>query len=200
MKTSLIFGVLGLWAVCALISVPVLAADDFAEELTKQKLLRYGMEQSEALKMLENEDDWDIAYRINTPSTTDIACRYQEKLYFQVRFYLGRCYYIEKRVECEETGLEGVFEHFHEQLGEAREATQSHDGKLLFSRWESDDRETTLTAHRRQSGKYMITFEEFEPEVIGIARHVQESELESMPTEHDPITGKERPAPGGANP
>jgi hypothetical protein len=175
----------------------VWAAENLAEELVNERLLRFDMEQPKALELIDDEDDWDIAYRIATPSTFDLACRYKEDLYFQARFYLGKCYYIEKRLEVEQEQIEPVFNHFHDKLGDSPEAAQSHDGRLLFSRWSSDDREVSLTAYRRESGKYVITYEEFEPEIVGVARHVQEQELEELPTEHDPVTGKERPAHSG---
>ncbi len=188
MRLALMAAVFMAWA------LPAAAAENLAEELIKERLLKYGIEQERALELIEDEDDWDIAYRISTPKTFDLACRYKEDLYFQARFYLGQCYYIEKRLEVEQEELEPVFDHFHDELGDSPEAAQSHDGRLLFSRWRGDDREVSLTAYRRESGKYVITYEEFEPEIIGVARHVQEQELEELPTEHDPVTGKERPA------
>jgi hypothetical protein len=174
-----------------------LAAENLAEELIKERLLKYGIEQGKALEVIDDADDWDIAYEISTPSTFDLACRYKEDLYFQARFYLGRCYYIEKRLEVEEEQVEPVFSHFRDKLGDTPEAAQSHDGRLSFSRWSTDDREVSLTAYRRESGKYLVTYEEFEPEIIGLARHVQEQELDELPVEHDPITGRDRPAHGG---
>jgi hypothetical protein len=183
-------------ALLVAISQPAAAANDdqLAKELADDGLLRYGMELGQAREAIADEDDWDIAYQIATPSTFDLACRYKEELYFQARFYLGRCYFIEKRLEVAAEETEPLFTHFHDKLGEPDEATQSHDGRLAFARWSSDDREVTLTAYRRDSGLYVMTYEEFEPEVVGIARQVQERELDELPVEHDPLTGKDRPA------
>lgn len=169
------------------------AAEPLSSELTKEKLLKYGMEQAKADELIANADDWDVAFRIATPSTLDMACRYKKDLYFEARFYLGKCYYIEKRIEVKQEELEPIFDFFHDKLGDTPEATQSHDGRLLFSRWTADDREISLTAYRREAGRYLITYDEFDPDTVGVAQHVQETELDQMMTEEDPVTGKSRP-------
>ena len=173
--------------------LPIYAAAQGAEDLVKDKLLRFGMLQEQALEMVDGNDDWQVAYRISTPSTLDLACRYKEVMFFQARFLNGRCYYIESRFEAEVADIEQVFEHYRGKLGDSPEATQSRDAKLMFARWNTDNLDLSLTAYRRDSGLYVLTYEEFEPETIGVARYTQEKEMESLPMEIDPITGQPRP-------
>jgi hypothetical protein len=141
---------------------------------------------------LENEDDWDIAYRISTPSTMDVSCRYKEQLYFQARFYKGRCFFVEQRMEVTLEEASAVFDRYFDEYGESPEATQSSDGRLFFARWDKDGRELLLTADMRTNGNYILTLEDMLPEVIGEANRVQEKEISEMPSDVDPVTGRVR--------
>lgn len=169
----------------------VLAARN-AADFTEERFFRFGMSLADADAVLRDEDNWQVAYRIDTPSTADIACAWQEDVIYMVRFYQGRCYAMEKRTEVDFDEVERVFRFFDEKLGETPEATQSSELELLFSRWTLEDREISVTAYAYEGQSYMLTYEELDPLVVGEARHAQEQELESAPAAADPITGGPR--------
>lgn len=168
------------------------AAQEERVDFTGSKQFSFGMEEDKANSLLEDTDDWEIAYKIKTPTTMDVVCRYKEQLYFQARFFEGRCFFLEKRAEADLEEVSQVFEHYFDEFGESPEATQSSDGRLFFARWEKDGRETMLTADMRSNGNYILTFEDMLPELIGQANHVQEREISEMPSDVDPVTGNVR--------
>lgn len=161
-------------------------------EFTSEKLLHFGMKVEDAEKLVEDEEDWQIAYKIQTASTMDLACRYNKEVYFQARFYQGRCYFLEKRIEASLEEVKQVFSHYLGQFGVSPEGTQSRDGRLMFARWDKDEREITLTGGMRSNGKYILTYEDFAPAIIGEANYVQEQELRNSQAGTNPITGAPR--------
>lgn len=161
-------------------------------EFTSEKLVHFGMKVEDVEKLVEDEEDWQIAYKIKTASTMDIACRYKKQIYFQARFYQGRCYYLEKRAEASLEEVKQVFAHYLDKFGESPEGTQSRDGRLMFARWDKDEREISLTADMRSNGNYILTYEDIEPGVIGEANYVQEQEIRNSQQGTDPITGAPR--------
>lgn len=154
---------------------------------------RYGMLVTEANDVLaKNESDFKIQYRVDTPSTNEIAVVYKETEYYHVRFYEGTCYFIERRAEIEKDAVPGMFEQFTTEYGDSPELTQSSDQRLWYGHWILRDRDVELTAYDRTDGKYLLTYQEFNPMVQGEALHVQEQEFANGSVQIDPITGKPR--------
>jgi hypothetical protein len=152
---------------------------------------RYGMLITEANEWLaNNESDFLIQYRIDTPSTNEIACVYQESEFYRVRFYQGSCYFIERRSEIEAEAIPGVFEQFTAEYGESPEVTQSRDQRLWYGHWMLRDRDVELTAYDRAEGRFILTYQEFDPLLLGEALRVQEQEVVNSGVRIDPITGK----------
>jgi hypothetical protein len=180
-------------AVLAVAAVVALLAAKGGVDFTSEQFFRFGMDQADAEGILQNEENWKIMYRVDTTQTADIACVYQGTVYYQLGFYKGRCYSLEKRAELPLEQVDPVFEFYKGKLGETPEAARSQDQKLMFARWSMKDREISVTGSERESGIYMLTYEEQDPIAAGDARHAQEQELGSAPQEVDPITGKPRP-------
>jgi hypothetical protein len=171
------------------LSAPAWAEVDFLDS----GQFRYGMLVTEANELLAgNESDFIIQYRIDTPSTNEISCVYKETEYYLVRFYQGSCYFIERRAEIEKDAVPGVFEQFTAKYGDSPEMTQSSDQRLWYGHWILRDRDVELTAYDRTDGKYLLTYQEFDPMLQGEALHVQEQEYMNKPVQIDPITGKPR--------
>jgi len=167
--------------------VPGYAAVDFLED----GQFRYGMGIVEANEWLAgHEDDFIIQYRIDTPSTNEIACVYKESEFYRIRFFQGTCYFIERRAEIEAEAVPVAFEQFSAEYGETPEMTQSHDQRLWYGRWMLKDRDVQLTAYDRAEGQFFITYQELDPLLLGEALHVQEQEVASGTVQIDPITGK----------
>ena len=132
-------------------------------------------------------------YRVDTTQTTTIACVYDGQVFYQLGFYQGRCYSLEKRAELPQAQVDPAFKYYLDKLGKTDEMTSSSDDKLYFSRWTTKDREISLTAAAREEGIYMLTYEEKDPIAEMDAQHVMDEELQSGPQDVDPITGKPRP-------
>lgn len=163
------------------------AAVDFLQD----GQFRYGMVIGEADEWLaKNESDFIVQYRIDTPSTNEIACIYEETEFYRVRFYQGTCYFIERRAEIDAEALPALFEQFTAEYGESPEVTQSRDQRLWYGHWILRDRDVELTAYDRFEGKYILTYQEFDPLLLGEALRVQEQEVMNSSVQIDPITGK----------
>jgi hypothetical protein len=168
-------------------ALPGYAAVDFLQD----GQFHYGMGVVEANERLaKNEDDFAIQYRIDTPSTNEIVCVYQESEFYRIRFYQGTCYFIERRAEIEAEAVPTAFEQFSAEYGETPEITQSHDQRLWYGRWMLKNRDIELTAYDRSGGQYILTYQEYDPMLLGEALHVQEQEVASSGVQIDPITGK----------
>jgi hypothetical protein len=162
-------------------------------DFTNERFFRFGMDQADADEVIANEKDWKVLYRVDTTQTTTIACVYGEQVFYQLGFYQGRCYSLEKRAELPQAQVDPSFKYYLDKLGKTDELTSSSDEKLLFSRWTTKDREISLTAAAREAGIYMLTYEEKDPIAEMDAQHVMDEELQSGPQEVDPITGKPKP-------
>ena len=189
-----------IWCVIAFCCVAVLVcipanAKEQPSRFLEQDQLQFGMELAQAQKQMTDEKNWEIAYRIDTPSTNDIACRFKQDVMYLAQFYMGRCYSLEKRAVVSKDEALTIFQHYTEVLGPTPEITNSRDQKLLFGRWSLKDREIELTAYEHHTGEYMAIYTEFDPLVQGEAVRTRESELQSQPTTIDPITGKPVPLP-----
>lgn len=158
--------------------------------------LRFGMEISAAEKLIAGKD-WKVTYRVDTPSTSEIACVYRDEVFYLIGFFEGKCYSVEKRVHADKAEVERVFDYYAAQLGETGEATQSDDGSLYFARWDKERREISLTADQGSGDVYKLTYEEEDILTVGDARRAQMDELGSQPQAVDPITGKARILPQG---
>ena len=172
----------------------VCAAADKSVNFTDEKFFRFGMELSAANAAIGEDELFEIGYRIDTPQTNELACRYNKQVVYLLRFYQGRCYHFEKRADVAAEQVQAIFTYFHERFGDTPEATQSKQGELYFSRWSLRDREIELTAYVRQGGSYAVIYQEVDGETEGEALRARDSELQSQPSEVDPITGKPRPS------
>lgn len=185
-------------AVMALLCLALLGAKGAKpqQEFTHEDNFSFGMSITDAEAALKKSKDFRIAYRVDTTQTSDMACVYKEAIYYRLSFYQGRCYSMEKRAEVPQEQIDPVFTYFKGKLGATPEATRSQDQRLLYVRWTFKNREISLTGSARSNGAYMITYEEVDNETAGEARRVQEDELQNMPQEADPLTGKLRRAAG----
>ena len=184
-------------AVALVVSVVLLctAAKETQVDFITEGQFAYGMEIAEANKRLEgDEENLAVMYRIDTPSTNEFVCVYKETEFYRVRFFEGRCYFIERRAEIDAGRVPEFFSQFGEAFGETPESTQSRDQRLWYGHWMLKDRDVELTAYQRDGDVYVVTYQEYEPLTVGEALRVQETELGSGPMEVDPVTGKLRPA------
>lgn len=184
-------------AVVLVVSVVLLctAAKEKQVDFITEGQFAYGMEIAEANKRLEgDEENLAVMYRVDTPSTNEFACVYKETEFYRVRFFEGRCYFIERRAELDGDRVPELFTQFGEVYGETPESTQSRDQRLWYGHWMLKDRDVELTAYQRDGDVFVITYQEFEPLTVGEALRMQEQELGSGPMEVDPVTGKLRPA------
>jgi len=172
----------------------VTAARDAAPDFTDEPYFRFGMELSAADKTLNDTKNWEIGYRIDTPQTSEIACRYSKQAVYLLRFYQGRCYHLEKRADVPADKIDAVFSFYKQLFGDTPEASRSSQGDLYFARWTQRKRDIELTAYERVPGTYSVIYQEVDNDTEGEALRVQEQELESQPSEIDPVTGKPRPA------
>lgn len=170
----------------------VISAKD-SVDFTNERFFRFGMNQADADEAIANEKDWKVLYRVDTTQTTTLAVVYQGLMFYQLGFYQGRCYSLEKRAELSQAQVDPSFKYYLDKLGKTDELTSSSDEKLLFSRWTTKDREISLTAAAREDGIYMLTYEEKDPIAEQDAQHVMDEELQSGQQDVDPITGKPRP-------
>lgn len=170
----------------------VISAKD-SVDFTNERFFRFGMNQADADAAIANAKEWKVLYRVDTTQTTSIACVYQGLVFYQLGFYQGRCYSLEKRAELPQAQVDPSFKYYLDKLGKTDELTSSSDEKLLFSRWTTKDREISLTAAARENGIYMLTYEEKDPVAEQDAQHVMDEELQNGPQEVDPITGKPKP-------
>jgi hypothetical protein len=183
---------------CALVlgGIPVFAKEAKGAKgsrFLEQDQLQFGMDLAAAQKLVADTKQWEIAYRIDTPSTNDLACRYQEDVMYLAQFYQGQCYSVEKRAVVTKDEAMEIFKHYTELLGPTPEITNSRDERLLYGRWTLKDREIELTAYEHHTGEYMAIYNEYDPLVRGEAITARDSEVQSQPTTIDPITGKPVP-------
>ncbi|MBN2082081.1 hypothetical protein JW859_07720 [bacterium] len=174
-----------------LLAVSVLAVPARAEiSLLEKGQLRYGESILDFNEQLNrNEEDFIVQFRIDTPSTNEIACIYNETEFYHARFYRGQCYYIERRQELPVEEVPVLFEQFGETYGETPEVTQSRDQHLWYARWMLKNREIELTAYSRTDELFFVSYTEFDPLLLGEALYVQEQEVQAGAV-IDPITGR----------
>jgi len=178
-------------ALVVLLAVAVTAAPARAEiALLEEGRIQYGASIVDVNKQLaDNEDDFIVQFRIDTPSTNEIACIYNETEFYHARFYRGQCYYIERRMEVPFEEVPVLFDQFGETYGQTPEVTQSRDQHLWYARWMLKNREIELTAYSRTEELFFISYNEFDPMLLGEALYVQEQEVQSGVV-IDPITGR----------
>jgi hypothetical protein len=179
--------------VCMAFALALVISAKGSVDFTNERFFRFGMSQADADEAIANEKDWKVLYRVDTTQTSTIACVYQEQVFYQLGFYQGRCYSLEKRAELPQAQVDPSFKYYLDKLGKTDELTSSSDEKLLFSRWTTKDREISLTGAAREDGIYMLTYEEKDPIAEMDAQHVMDEELQGGSQEVDPITGKLRP-------
>jgi hypothetical protein len=172
------------------------AADEMpAIDFSEERFFRFGMEIAAANKVIADDKRWEIAYRVDTPSTNEINCRLDKQVIYLLRFFEGHCYHLEKRADIPPEQVQPIFEFYHKLYGDSPEATQSRGGEIYFSRWSLRNREIELTAYQRQSGNYAVMYQELDKLVEGEALYARDNEISSQPTEVDPITGRPRVTP-----
>lgn len=155
----------------------------------------YGMSITDADRRLADGDkDFVMLYRVDTPSTIQFACTYKETEFYTARFFQGNCFYIERRSEADVASVEQIFRSFSELHGETPDSTRSRDQRLWYSHWMMRDRDIELTASQRDGGGFIVTYEEYDPLVMGEALSTLEQEVGNTTYEVDPLTGKPRPS------
>lgn len=162
-------------------------------------LLKYGMALEEAEQVLADEASWRIAYRVDTPSTAEIAAQWQDSVFYLARFYDGRCYSLEKRAQVQRAEVDALIELYIQTYGTTPDASQDRDGRLIYARWNRSEREVSIYATRGEGETYKLMYEEADPVVRSSARRTQEQELATLPRETDPLTGRIRVNPLGAS-
>jgi len=132
---------------------------------------RYGMAQSEASDRFGDpekpNEDYQVLYRVDTPSTAEFGCVYKSQELYLVRFYEGECFFIERRAEILFDEVQEVFDFFNKLYGSTPEATQSRDSRLLYARWMLKDRDIEISAHQREGNAYIMTYQEVDPMLLG---------------------------------
>ncbi len=175
-----------------------------AESFLGDGFFSYQMSLADAEKLVADPQVWQVVFRIDTPSTTDLAVVYRRQYFWRASFYQGTLYALEKRGEVQPEVVEATFKSLGEQHGESREATRSEDGDLIYSRWRLENLEVSMTASREPDGLYRVTYEEADRDLLSAARRKQEQEMQAAPGNIDPITGKPRirkaGSSGGDNP
>ena len=180
-----------------LATFPARAAENGSTRFLEPDQLQFGMDLVDAQQRVADEKNWEIAYKIDTPSANDIACRYKEDVMYLAQFFEGRCYSLEKRAIVTKDEAMRIFEHYTETLGPTPEITNSRDESLLFGRWSLKDREIELTAYEHNSGNYVAIYVEYDPIAKGEALYARDSEMANQPMMIDPITGKPVPIKEG---
>jgi hypothetical protein len=173
-------------------------------DFINERFFRFGMDQGDAETVLTDAKNWKIMYRVDTTTASSIACVYQGQLFYQVDFYQGRCYRVEKRAELPQEQVDPTYKYYLDKYGDKTqmspegkgdivEISTSSDEKLVFARWNKKDRVISLTADARDAGVYLVTYEEYDPITQMDAEHEMDQEINNSPQEVDPITGKARP-------
>ena len=177
-------------------ATPALAKQkDKAKDPDQDAPLRFGMQLDDASKVIGDAAMWRIAFRVDTQSTCEFAAVWSGQVFYHLRFLDGKCVYIEKRAEVGPEEIDRLLQMYRGVYGDSPEATSSHNGQLIFSRWKEVDREITISAVGHE-GKYKLFYEEFDPVAIGDARVAQDKELGDG-ADTDPLTGKLRINPMG---
>ena len=108
--------IMGVAAFLSLLMLLTSARDDI--DFLRQGGPSFGMSQADLNSALANEKDWEIAYRIRTTQTEEIACTWRDKVLYRLSFYQGACYGIEKSAEVPREEVDRVFAYFGERLGQ----------------------------------------------------------------------------------
>ncbi|MCB1218557.1 hypothetical protein KDL44_14325 [bacterium] len=178
-------------ALLMLLLSPGLAIAD--TEFLNDKAFQFGMSQKDAAELLYGEKhakDWEIAYDVATRSTWEIACRHHEEVQYVVRFYEGRCIYVEKRSEMEGRDMEKAISKLFDTNGNTSEAAGNTAESQFFARWTRDERSMELMAMRRRGGKFLLSYQDAELGLVNEAMLVRDRELKEGRMVIDPLTGK----------
>jgi hypothetical protein len=153
----------------------------------------YGMKLADANALLKASADYAIAYRVDTQSTSDIFCRYQQHTLYLTHFLRGACHSVEKRAIVSFEDADKMFVAYFKTLGDTDEVAQSTDRRSRYAKWRFKDRELILSAYGREDGTFLLVHEEYDPLRISEAVVLQQRELSSMPQQLDPLTGQPLP-------
>jgi hypothetical protein len=137
----------------------------------------FGMRLEASAELLDSDSLYEVVYRIDTPSTADIFVTYQDKTQYLAQFLRGECIAIEKRAVVEAPAMEAMFAAYRQKLGEPHEAADSQDAKTHYAHWTYKDRELELTGLRRSDGRFLLIHEEYDPQLAGEAKALQQREL-----------------------
>lgn len=178
-----------------LLVAALLTAAKQSVDFLDESQFKYGMSITDADRRLaDGAKDFILLYRVDTPSTSQFACTFKETEFYTARFYQGNCFYIERRSETDTAGVESIFHAFGELHGETPDSTRSSDQRLWYSHWMMRDRDIELTASQREGETFIVSYEEYDPLVLGEALSALEQEVGDTTNEIDPITGKPRPS------
>jgi hypothetical protein len=155
----------------------------------QQDGFHFGMTQAVAEKRLRNTADYEVAYRVDTASTSDIFVRYRQHTLYLGHFLHGECVSVEKRAVVSSEARERMFMAYGEKLGRPDEGSTSKDGQLHFAKWIWRDRVLELSANARADGAWLLSHKELDPKRAREAVLLQQRELREQRNVLDPLTG-----------
>jgi hypothetical protein len=165
-------------------------------EFLSDRSFSYGMSQEDAAHLIysdKSKKDWEIAYDIATESTWEIACRHHEEVMYIVRFYNGKCIFVEKRSELEHKDIEKTISKIFDVNGPTGEVAGNSKESQFFARWDKEERSIELLGMSRRGGKFLLSLEDSDEALNNEAMLVRDRELKLGRMTIDPITGKPRP-------
>lgn len=165
-------------------------------EFLSDRSFQYGMSQEDAAKMIYGEKsskEWEIAYDIATASTWELACRHHEEVMYVVRFFEGRCIYVEKRAELEPRDMEKTISEIFDRNGSTAEVAGNRNESQFFARWNDEERSMELMAMRRRGGKFLLSYQDTDEELLNEALLIRDREIKQGRMVIDPLTGKAIP-------
>ncbi len=161
-------------------------------EFLNDKAFQYGMNQLDAVKLIYGERsdrEWEIAYDIATTSTWEIACRHHEEVMYVVRFFNGRCIYVEKRAELESKDMEKTISELFDRNGPTGEVAGNRKESQFFARWTVEERSMELMAMRRRAGLFLLSYQDCDEALNNEAMLVRDREIKQGRMVIDPVTG-----------
>jgi hypothetical protein len=153
----------------------------------------YGMALAQANALLEDALNYELAYRVDTPSTADIFVRFQQHTLYLGHFLDGECVSVEKRAVVSAEAMQGMFDAYRAKLGAPGEGADSTDSRSHYAKWVWPERVLELSASARSDGSYLLSHEEYDPERMREAVLLQQRELREQPQQADPLTGQPLP-------
>jgi hypothetical protein len=175
------------WLVAAVLLLPL------APQAAVRDGFYFGMPLASADALLQDTTDYELAYRVDTPSTADVFVRFRQHTLYLGHFLNGECCSVEKRAIVGADDMQRMFDAYLARLGTPTESADSTDGRTHYAKWAWRDRVLELSANARTDGAYLLAHEEYDPERSREAVLLQQRELREMPQQADPLTGQPLP-------